>query len=79
MAKGTLTPNGDGTFALSTGRMHLWRVALPALPVGLASQVLQGTVTGYEDAGDGSWSVTLGDLKPVNDAAPKPNRPDEHW
>lgn len=79
MTKGILSPNGDGTFSMSTGRMRLGRVAFPGLPAGLIPLVLQGTVTGYEDAADGSWSATLDDLKPVVQPAPAPNRPDEFW
>ncbi|UMY18820.1 hypothetical protein MMB17_05760 [Methylobacterium organophilum] len=71
MTKATLTPNGDGTFALSTGRMHLGRVALQPPPAWLAVQRLQGTVTGVEDAADGSWSVKLADVHPVIETAPR--------
>ncbi|MCJ2018917.1 hypothetical protein MKK84_15950 [Methylobacterium sp. E-065] len=63
MAKGTLIPNGDGTFALSTGKLHLNRVSLPALSVAMTCRTQQATVAGYEDAEDGSWSVTLADVK----------------
>ncbi|KQO91648.1 protein of unknown function [Methylorubrum extorquens] len=83
MTKATLTPNGDGTFAMSTGRLHLNRVGLQPAPAWLAARKLQGTVTGFEDAADGSWSVKLDNLQPVIETAPKaeqpPNRPAEFW
>ncbi|KQP13487.1 MULTISPECIES: hypothetical protein [unclassified Methylobacterium] len=63
MTKATLTPNGDGTFALSTDRMHLNRVALQSLRGVVTCRTLQATVTGNEGSKDGSWSVALADLK----------------
>ena len=63
MSTATLAPNGDGTFSLSTGRLRLNRVALPALSAAFTCRTLQATVAGYEDADDGSWSVTLADVK----------------
>ncbi|MGU3545765.1 hypothetical protein [Methylobacterium sp. A52T] len=63
ITKATLTPNGDGTFSLSTGKLHLNRLALPDMSMAVTCRTLQATVTGYEDAEDGSWSVTLADVK----------------
>jgi hypothetical protein len=63
MTKVTLTPNGDGTFALSTGNLHLNRPALPALSGAFTCRTLQATVTGCEDAADGSRFITLEDVK----------------
>lgn len=70
MTKATLTPNGDGTFALSTGRLRLNQVAIPALGGVVTCQTLRATVTRYQEDADGSWSFQLGDLQPVIEAAP---------
>ncbi|MCJ2124896.1 hypothetical protein FV226_07565 [Methylobacterium sp. WL12] len=63
MTKARLTPNGDGTFSLSAGNMHLNRVALPSLRGVVTCRTLQATVIGCGDAKDGSWSVALDDVK----------------
>jgi hypothetical protein len=59
MVDATLVPNGDGTFALSTGNLRLDRLGLHPPMAGMTHRPMPVRVTGYETDAEGSWTVKM--------------------